>query len=380
MRFLFVVQGEGRGHFTQALVLSEMLRDCGDQVVGVLVGKCRGRRLPDFFLQKIGAPVSTFESPDFLPSPQNRQPSLVKSVMANVCKWPVFYRSIKMIRRKITELQPDIVINFYELLTGFTYLLMPPGVPQVCIGHQYLFLHPGFEFPRHISRLQLALLRLFSRLTSIGAVRRLALSFYPEENDEDGKITVVPPLIRREIKECSVRQGNYLLGYMLNSGYVKEVEYWSRQHQGVPLHFFWDRTGIADTYALSADLILHQINDVTFIRYMGGCKAYLTTAGFESVCEALYLGKPVLMVPVHVEQECNAWDAQKVGAGVRADHFDPDRLLDFIPNYHPAIAFRQWVDQAEFKIYAELKAIYHPSPVYRVYNRLYHMCFWGFES
>lgn len=52
---------------------------------------------------------------------------------------------------------------------------------------------------------------------------------------------------------------------------------------------------------------------------MGGCKAYLTTAGFESVCEALYLGKPVLMVPVHVEQECNAWDAQKVGAGVRAD-------------------------------------------------------------
>lgn len=172
---------------------------------------------------------------------------------------------------------------------------MPPGVPQVCIGHQYLFLHPGFEFPRHISRLQLALLRLFSRLTSIGAVRRLALSFYPEENDEDGKITVVPPLIRREIKECSVRQGNYLLGYMLNSGYVKEVEYWSRQHQGVPLHFFWDRTGIADTYALSADLILHQINDVTFIRYMGGCKAYLTTAGFESVCEALYLGKPVLM-------------------------------------------------------------------------------------
>lgn len=63
----------------------------------------------------------------------------------------------------------------------------------------------------------------------------------------------------REIKECSVRQGNYLLGYMLNSGYVKEVEYWSRQHQGVPLHFFWDRTGIADTYALSADLFYHQI-------------------------------------------------------------------------------------------------------------------------
>lgn len=52
MRFLFVVQGEGRGHFTQALVLSEILRNRGDQVIGVLVGKCRGRRLPAFFYKR----------------------------------------------------------------------------------------------------------------------------------------------------------------------------------------------------------------------------------------------------------------------------------------------------------------------------------------
>ena len=37
-----------------------------------------------------------------------------------------------------------------------------------------------------------------------------------------------------------------------------------------------------------------------------GCKAYASTAGFESVCEAMYLGKPILMVPAHIEQDCNA--------------------------------------------------------------------------
>lgn len=44
---------------------------------------------------------------------------------------------------------------------------------------------------------------------------------------------------------------------------------------------------------------------------MAGCKAYASTAGFESVCEAMYLGKPILMVPAHIEQDCNAYDAKK---------------------------------------------------------------------
>lgn len=31
-------------------------------------------------------------------------------------------------------------------------------------------------------------------------------------------------------------------------------------------------------------LSFHQLDDVKFLRYMAGCKAYATTAGFESVC------------------------------------------------------------------------------------------------
>ena len=39
MKFLFIVQGEGRGHFTQAITLEEMLLRNGHEVVEVLVGK-----------------------------------------------------------------------------------------------------------------------------------------------------------------------------------------------------------------------------------------------------------------------------------------------------------------------------------------------------
>lgn len=60
---------------------------------------------------------------------------------------------------------------------------------------------------------------------------------------------------------------------------------------------------------------------------MAGCKAYASTAGFESICEAMYLGKPVLMVPAHIEQDCNAYDAMKAGAGIISDSFDLQPLL-----------------------------------------------------
>ena len=50
MKFLFIVQGEGRGHFTQAITLEEMLLRNGHEVVEVLVGKSSTRTLPGFLI------------------------------------------------------------------------------------------------------------------------------------------------------------------------------------------------------------------------------------------------------------------------------------------------------------------------------------------
>ena len=66
MKFLFIVQGEGRGHFTQAITLEEMLLRNGHEVVEVLVGKSSTRTLPGFFNRSIHAPVKRFISPNFL--------------------------------------------------------------------------------------------------------------------------------------------------------------------------------------------------------------------------------------------------------------------------------------------------------------------------
>lgn len=354
MRVIFVIQGEGRGHLTQALSLRQKLESEGHEVVAALVGKSPARQLPDFFLRKIGVDVHTFESPNFLPTAQNKQVNLLRSVAYNILRTPRYIRSIHFISRMIKETRADVVVNFYELLTGLTYALYRPKATMVCVAHQYLFLHPSFRFPSGHT-LSLASLRFFTRLTAIGATKMLALSFRKMRDVAGEGLIVVPPLLRQEVLEQTPTSGDYMHGYLLNSGFSEEILEWHAEHPDVGLHFFWDKRGAKKEERIDDTLSFHTLDDRLFVSYMAGAKAYATTAGFESVCEAMFLDKPVMMVPTHIEQACNAFDASFSGAGVVSEDFDLDKLLAISNCHVEHVAFRHWVRQADWLILRELR-------------------------
>jgi len=344
MKFIFVVQGEGRGHLTQAIALREMLAKNGHEVVAVLVGKSNRRELPSFFLKNIQSEVLRFESPNFLPASKNKQANLWTSIVYNLLKSVTYLKSIHFIRKQIKNLNVDIVVNFYEMLTGLTYFLFPPKIPYVCIAHQYIFLHPEFRFP-DANKVELGLLRFFTRITCINATKLFALSIKKMDNVPKSRMIVVPPLLRKDVFEAAVSDGNYLHGYMLNDTYADKIIRFQEEHPDVFINFFWDRKGVEDVTVINDRLSFYRLNDKLFISRMAGCKAYATTAGFESVCEAMYLGKPVLMVPTHIEQACNAFEASLAGAGIVADDFELDKLLEYIPHYQKKTDFHDWVQQ-----------------------------------
>ena len=353
MKYLFVIQGEGRGHFTQALSLKEMLERNGHSVVSVLVGSSAKRRLPDFFTQKIGNEIIQFQSPNFLPTPKGKQSPLLVSIAYNLLLLPVYLQSLYTIHKTIKETKPDIVINFYELLCGVTYGLFNPQPPMINMAHQYYFLTPNFEYTGNNTK-QFKLLNFYSKLTAMNATKMLALSFRNDTENSDGKISIVPPLLRREVINKKPTKGNYIHGYMLNSGYAKDLAQWSEINSDQTLHFFWDKKNVEDKSQLTSNLTMHKLSDSLFLDYMAGCKAYATTGGFESVCEAMYLQKPIMMVPTHIEQECNVIDAMRSGVGVTDEDFDLDLLLDFVPNYRKTLDFKYWTNSAETRFMNEL--------------------------
>jgi uncharacterized protein (TIGR00661 family) len=329
-----------------------LLKSNGDEVVETLVGKNRQVELPAFFFEKMQpCPIATFESPHFLFSSRSKKSLFWKSIAYSLLRLPAYLKSIAFINRRIAAGSAETVINFYEILTGLTYAFCRPQKPCVCVAHQYLFLHSGFAFPPK-SRLKIAALLLFTRLTAVSARRLLALSF--REMPDEGKIHVIPPLLRKEALQQAVQQAvrseGYILGYLLNADLAEEVTAWHRQHPDIPLHFFWSKKGAPSELKVDENLVFHQLDDVAFLNQMARCSAYAATGGFESICEAMYLQKPALMVPMHIEQECNAFDAMRAGAGVASPAFDLTKLVAYLPTYLPNADFSAWVGQASRRV------------------------------
>ena len=358
LKCLFIVQGEGRGHLTQALSLKTMLDDTGHSVSTVLIGLNERRRVPGFFLEKIGAPVSYFESPNFAVDVKVQGIRIWPTIMQNLRKRAEFKKSLSAINSAIEEHRPDVIINFYEPLAGIYNMFHRHDTPVICIGHQYMFHHPVYPFPPGKWPQKMGA-KYFTRLTSFGATQRLALSFY--EAPDRHKISVMPPLLRKELFQLPRdKEEDFFLIYLLNQGYADAVIEWHKRHPDVELHCFWDNQNVEEEHKYDATLTFHQLSDVKFLDKMAHCKGLICTAGFESICEAMYLGKSILAVPVkgHVEQYWNALDLMQYGGGIYDAEFSIERLFNTDPP-DPAITeqFRNWVELAPDKYIGEIEKV-----------------------
>lgn len=348
-KVLFFVQGEGRGHLTQAISLSQTLREAGYQLTAVLVGGAAERPIPDFFCEQIQAPVQVFRSPHLL-FDQTGKVDFRKTITHHLPHLVHFSKSLKQIHAAVKHHQPDLILNFYEILSGFYNLLYRPAIPTICVGHQYLFLHSDFQFPQK-SRIDRFLVNLNTRLTALRAKRLLALSFDELPDQPSRRVYVVSPLLRRDIEFLTPSQQDYLLIYLNHPALFAQILEWHHRHPEVPLHCFWSKSDALPEEKIDETLTLHRLDGTKFLQMMSGCRALVTTAGFESVCEAMYLDKPAMVVPIHYEQACNAADTERVGAGVAAERFDLSVLMDYLPQHQPrGEGFRRWCQQGKINL------------------------------
>jgi uncharacterized protein (TIGR00661 family) len=187
-------------------------------------------------------------------------------------------------------------------------------------------------------------------LTTRCATEQLALSFRLMPDVPEKTIRVCPPLVRKEVLEAKSQSEDFILVYLLNDGYAHDIIQWHESHPDIEIHAFWDRHGVPDVTHWRRNLTFHRLCGEKFLDHMRRCRAFVSTAGFESICEAMYLGKPVMLVPTagHFEQHCNAIDAVKAGAGMAADTFDFDSFLPFLESFRGEYeSFRSWVKSAE---------------------------------
>ena len=327
MKILFTVQGDGRGHMTQAIAAAQILEQHGHEVVAVTVGKNPSRTIPEFFVNRFGDRLKPIASPGF--SFQGGKGVAPLATLRQAISGANRYRaSLAIIGNLFAQTRPDLIINFLEPLMGMFNLRHAHHVPVICVGHQFMLEHP--EFIRCAKfRFQQWTMRRYVRLTGARSAW-LALSFYPAAPIPEKRLEVIPPLLRPEIFELRPQaDGRFLLAYLLNPGYQDEILRWHAANPQVELHCFCEKPKIEPVWQYDATLSFHKLDGAKFLRMMAESRGVACTAGFESLNEAAWLGKPLLVVPVenHVEQYLNALDAQKAGLAIAANRFDLTPLL-----------------------------------------------------
>src|SRR5690349_9515869 len=234
IKVMFTVQGEGRGHMTQAIAMQEMLQRHGHHVAAVLVGSNANRSLPAFFEEAFAGRVRPIASPGFAVA-KGRGVSLLRSGAGVLAKSPSFKQSLSTIHETVTAVEPDLIVNFLEPLLGMYNAIRRHPVPVLVVGHQYMLEHPAFVPDRKwsLDRLGMA---AYVRLTGTRS-SRLALSFYTAADLPNQRLYICPPILRRQLFEQHADSfDGHLLVYVLNHGYADEIAQWHAKHPEIPIH------------------------------------------------------------------------------------------------------------------------------------------------
>jgi uncharacterized protein (TIGR00661 family) len=347
LRVGFVVQGEGRGHMTQALALARFLRDAGHEVTRAWVGTSPFRSVPEYFRDGIGAPLETFDAPVQVPDRKSVGASPLATVADVVRRAPGFLRGARRLHEGTRDL--DVVVNFLDIVAALSRVLHGNRTPTVAVAHNYVFLHPDTHPLPGGGWAESSVLG-WSRATSARARIRLALAFGPGRPVPHERLLVVPPLLRAGLDRMTPRDDGFLLAYALNAGYGDLLADWHRGRPDVRIRCYLEGGASALRTLPEAGFTACDLSQDAFLEDLGRCRAFVGSAGFEAVCEAFHLGKPVLAVPTagQYEQQLNAWDAERHGAAWAGGYEDLDRFWDALPTptASSVAAFRTWVASA----------------------------------
>lgn len=346
-----IIQGEGKGHFSQALVAIDLLKQSGTLVRGVYLGRSLMRKNTPYIVEETGIRVKRFLSPNFLRSADRKGIRIVATLLVNMVLAPVYLFECCRIGILMRRDRSNIVINFYDPLGSLAARWWKRSAERVVVSHHFYLSHPDFIHPHGMDG-SYFWLQFMNRIMMRSASRVLALSF--REGEKFRKIEVVPPLIDRRVRDGMATFGERDLCYFLNPGFVDEMVEFYRKNRETGADIF-----ASEGYSgeLPENVSLFSPSREVFLNKLSDCRRVISTAGFDLVAEAMYLGIPVFVIPSenHYEQYCNAIDASRTGMAFQLDSLSELEDVDFVPSSNRKQ--REWIESSNQSHYFSILGV-----------------------
>ncbi len=343
-RTVFIVQGEGMGHMSQAMAAAGIMEPAGYRIERVLVGSSDPEKLPVHFRDAFSDRISFFRSPGFIRTHDRKGILVNRTLLRNLFRIPVYLKESRRIRKELAALEPELVLNFYDVVGALALRNQRSGrggILRIGVGHHFLLHLENYPCGEGSSRWHRWLLSLHTRTVMRGCDRILALSF--RDGEQQGRIRIIPPLIREPFRSLRYRKGTRLLAYLHAEGYLYDLVRIVRKDPSLGVDVFMAGSPRME---LPEQIRLFGPDQELFREKLAGCRGLVATAGFDLAAEASFLGVPLVMVPMknHYEQQCNAADMERNGLGKTAEMLTGE-TMDLLAEPENT-AYRDWVNRA----------------------------------
>jgi uncharacterized protein (TIGR00661 family) len=317
VRVLYGVNGEGMGHATRSEVVIGAL--LGEHDVRVMASGSAFRYLEG----RLGH-VSEIFGPSFamdhgeirrwatmthtMAAARRELPGSVRSWMAAVHEW-----------------RPAVVVTDFEPLSGI--YARSSHTPLVCVDNIHMIdrcrhddeivggAHEDFRIARAVTR----------AMVPVAGDYVITTFFRPPLSR--GRTVLVPPIVRPAIVAAEPVRGDHLLVY--SGGEQELID--ALRDCGVPCRVYGMRDG--PEVGTRDGAIEYRPRSIDgFLEDLVSARGVITGGGFSLLSEAVYVGKPVMSVPLRgqFEQLMNARYVDREGFGMCATGVDAPTLTTFL--------------------------------------------------
>ena len=323
MRILYGVHGYGRGHATRTLaVLPHILRR--HQLLVLAGGDAFPAFWPEFPVVRI--PTLGFAYRERGKGP--RQRSNWQTVRRNLpAVLDLMWRgaTFDMVRGLVEEFAPDVIISDAEAWTHQVAAFL--RIPRISFDHIGILAYCKAPIDPKDKMEAWFDAACYRRL--MGQPDRILVSSFYDAPPRRPGVRLVGTLPRAQIRELTPTSGSHLLVYFnrgqdqLHGDFLRPLK-----ELGIPVHIYG-----SEQRGRVGPLTFLPPSGLPFLEDLASCRAVISTAGNQLVGEALFLGKPLLVMPERcVEQRMNARAVQRLGIGmaIKPRQFTLDKLREFL--------------------------------------------------
>ncbi len=304
MRILYGVTGEGMGHATRSKVILEHLLGRGHHIEVLVSGRAHAfltRAFPELRVHEVEGLSMVYEDNRVRKS---------KTFVALLKKLPRIADNFELITRMSEGFDPELVISDFESLAYF--FSKERELPVLSIDNMQILNRCELEVEipdeeRNSWRMAKSVVK--AKLPHCDHYL-ITSFFFPKVIKR--RTSLYPPILRQAILDAraATKRGDHVLVYQTSDTFSDLIPTLQRLRSPFVVY------GLKRDEQLG-NVTLKGFSESGFVEDLATARAVVAGGGFSLMGEAVYLGKPMLSVPLkgQFEQTANALYLEKLGYG-----------------------------------------------------------------